>query len=268
MLKVSRATPTVQVTDASGTFTGKAFTATATVTGLGGAASASLEGVTPTLTYYVGTSATGTPRSGPPSQGGTYTVVAAFPGSSDYEPVQSAVTFTIEPAASSISLTASATSTAYGQSITFMATVTGPDATPGGTVTFSDGVTVLGTAPVDTSGQATLITRGLPAGDASVTGSYGGDADFAPAASGSVAVSVTQAGTQTVALDAPTPAQQQEVRGLRRPVGPVRIDGCRRQSAVGHGHVRADHQGSWQGQAAGEGARSGGSCGRQGIVVA
>ena len=32
--------------------------------------------------------------------GRAYTVVAAFPGSSDYEPVQSAVTFTIEPAAS------------------------------------------------------------------------------------------------------------------------------------------------------------------------
>lgn len=190
--------PTVTVSDAGGTFTGKAFPAATTVAGVGGTASSSIEGATPTLTYYAGTSATGTPLSGPPSQGGTYTVVASFPGSADYKPIQSAVTFTINPAVASIALTPSTTSTAYGQSMTFVATVTGPGATPGGTVTFSDGGTVLGTAPVNTSGQATLITAALPAGDASVTASYGGNADFAPASSGSVAVSVMQAGAQPV----------------------------------------------------------------------
>ena len=42
--------PTVGVTDNSGTYKNAAFTATPT----------SIEGVTPTLTYYSGTSATGT----------------------------------------------------------------------------------------------------------------------------------------------------------------------------------------------------------------
>ena len=161
-LTINKAMPTVTVSDAGGTFTGKAFPAATTVAGVGGTASSSIEGATPTLTYYAGTSATGTPLSGPPSQGGTYTVVASFPGSADYKPIQSAVTFTINPAVASIALTPSTTSTAYGQSMTFVATVTGPGATPGGTVTFSDGGTVLGTAPVDTSGQATLITAALP----------------------------------------------------------------------------------------------------------
>ena len=54
------------------------------------------------------------------------------------------------------SLTASATSTAYGQSHTFMATVTGPDATPGGTVTFSDGVAIAWGPP-----RSTLRVRPL-----------------------------------------------------------------------------------------------------------
>jgi hypothetical protein len=51
--------PTVRVADAGGTYNGGTFPATATVTGvLAGVddtPSASLEGLSPTLTYYVGT---------------------------------------------------------------------------------------------------------------------------------------------------------------------------------------------------------------------
>ena len=52
---ISQATPTVAVSDAGGTYSGSAFPATATVNGNG-----SLETVTPTLTYYAGSTATGT----------------------------------------------------------------------------------------------------------------------------------------------------------------------------------------------------------------
>ena len=47
-------TPVVSVSDASGVYNGHPFTATATVAGADGVAAASLEGVSPTLTYYVG----------------------------------------------------------------------------------------------------------------------------------------------------------------------------------------------------------------------
>ena len=46
----------------------------------------SLEGVSPSLTYYAGGTASGTPLVGPPSASGTYTVVASFAGSADYTP--------------------------------------------------------------------------------------------------------------------------------------------------------------------------------------
>ena len=48
------------------------------------ASRASLEGVTPSLTYYSGTSATGTALTGAPTTAGTYTVLASFAGSTDY----------------------------------------------------------------------------------------------------------------------------------------------------------------------------------------
>ena len=59
---IGKATPSVTVTDAGGTFSGQAFPAAARVAGVGGTQAASLESVTPTLTYYAG----GTPLSGRP----------------------------------------------------------------------------------------------------------------------------------------------------------------------------------------------------------
>ena len=94
---IAKYNPTLTVTDAGGTYNGSAFPATATVAGTSGPAGPSLEGVTPTLTYYTGRpSATGTPLSAAPSSAGTYTVVAKFAGSADYIAAQAApVTFTI-----------------------------------------------------------------------------------------------------------------------------------------------------------------------------
>ena len=89
---ITKATPpAVTVTDAGGTYWGEAFPATASVTGLSGPASFSLEGEVPTLAYYAGSTATGTPLAGAPTLVGTYTVVATFPGSYDYTTAASAV---------------------------------------------------------------------------------------------------------------------------------------------------------------------------------
>jgi hypothetical protein len=67
----------------------------ATVTGVSGAP-APTGGVT--YTYYVGSSAAGTPLSSSPIAAGTYTVVANYGGNSNYLPSQSSpVSFTIQP---------------------------------------------------------------------------------------------------------------------------------------------------------------------------
>ena len=62
-INVAKATPTVSVSDNSGVYTGSAFTATDSVTGVSGSPGSTLEGVGLTLTYYVGSTASGTPLS-------------------------------------------------------------------------------------------------------------------------------------------------------------------------------------------------------------
>ena len=95
---VGPATPTVTVSAPGGTYDGKAFPATAQVSGTDGQAGDALEGVMPAVTYYAGGSA----LPGAPTAAGTYTAVAAFPGSADYAAASSdPVTFTVSPAAHS-----------------------------------------------------------------------------------------------------------------------------------------------------------------------
>jgi hypothetical protein len=201
-ITVGRATPTVSVSDGGGTYDGSHFAATATVAGLGGAPGPSLEGIGPTLTYYVGGAAAGAPMAGPPSAAGTYTVVASFPGSSDYASAQGApATFTITAASAAVALSSSAGSTVYGQAVTLVAAVTptGPvAATPTGTVTFFDGGTPMAAVPLDASGRATLTIGTLGVGGHSITAAYSGDGGFLGGVSGAVSQSVGQDGTEVV----------------------------------------------------------------------
>jgi hypothetical protein len=80
--------------------------------------------------------------------------------------------------------------TTVGSSITLTATVsTDSSATgsPTGTVTFFDGQTVLGSAPlqvVNGVDQASISTSGLPVGSHFITAAYGGSPSYAPSVSG------------------------------------------------------------------------------------
>jgi hypothetical protein len=76
---IAKATPTVSVTWTGWTYDGAAHPAIASVTGVGGAALGA-----PSLAYYVGISASGTPLPGAPSGVGAFTVLASFGGNSNY----------------------------------------------------------------------------------------------------------------------------------------------------------------------------------------
>jgi hypothetical protein len=107
---ITPATPIVSVADAGGTYTGAAFTATATVTGVSGGAVASLEGVVATPIYNAGSTASGNGTSTAPNAPGNYTVVAEFPGSPDYAPANSPpVNFTIAAVTTPVKLTPAST---------------------------------------------------------------------------------------------------------------------------------------------------------------
>jgi Bacterial Ig-like domain (group 3)/MBG domain (YGX type) len=105
-------------------------------------------------------------------------------------------TLTVTGALTTTTLTAPATST-YGTSVTLTATVTSADGTPGGSVTFLSGTTVLGTGTLNGSGVATLSTTAIPGGTDSLTAGYGAAGNFNASTSSASSITVSQA-TQTI----------------------------------------------------------------------
>ena len=101
--------PVISVSDAGGIFNGSTLGGIAAiagiVSGVDSTPGASLEGVSLTLAYYAGTSPIGTPLSGPPTEVGTYTAFATFPGSSDYRSASDVDVFSIAAATPSVTMT-------------------------------------------------------------------------------------------------------------------------------------------------------------------
>jgi uncharacterized repeat protein (TIGR03803 family) len=201
---ITRAKPALTLTDAGGAYNGSAFPATATVAGVvtsgpnqDNTPSASLEGVTPTLTYYAGATATGTPLSGPPSSPGVYTVVASFAGSTDYASASASATFTIS-ATTTFTGFPSVTTITYGTLSTTISghlSSNGPSVPPGETVTVTlNGVSqnaVLNTADgfSATFSTGTLSVAGSPY---TINFAYAGNADYT-GATGSSTLTVQKA---------------------------------------------------------------------------
>ncbi|WP_188760090.1 Ig-like domain repeat protein [Edaphobacter acidisoli] len=193
---VNKATPTVTLTSSSNPSTpGAPVTFTATV----------YPGATAPVTFYDGTTAIGT---GVPNaagvatfttstlSSGSHSITASYPGDSNYSPATSPVlTQVVGKISSMITLTESSPAELLGTSVTFTAVVTAPVPTPTGTVTFMDGNTVLGTAPLSTnggvvvtltSGNAAYSTSSLLTGDHKITAVYSGDNSFSSSTSASV----------------------------------------------------------------------------------
>jgi hypothetical protein len=205
-ITITPATPMLSVSAPGGTYDGSPFAASVAIAGSPGAApAASLENVSPTLTYYAGAGTSGTDLGAtPPSAPGTYTVVASFAGSADYTATRSSpLTFAIAPASPAVLLSLSGGTAAYGQAVTITATVTGVSGAPGGTVTFHDGSTTLGTAALDASGHATLTTTALAVGAHSITVSYSGAPGLVAVTSAPAGESVSRAAAQVVLAPQP-----------------------------------------------------------------
>lgn len=131
-----------------------------------------------TITVTYSTTATLT---SPP---GNYPITAALSGSSSGNYSGATVnvgTLTVTKAPTTLALTSSNSSPVVGTPITLSAHVTSPSTIiPDGTVTFTDGATVLGTVTLDASGNATLTTSALAAGTHTITATYPGTIDFLP----------------------------------------------------------------------------------------
>jgi hypothetical protein len=128
---------------------------------------------------------------------GSYPIVATYSGDANYNSSASAAyTVTLNKAATSTTLTASPNPVTPPAKCTLTATVkrtaSGAAGFATGSVTFSVGTTVIGTAPLNGSGVATLSagTSGIATGSYPVEAKYSGDSSDIASTSSPVSVVV------------------------------------------------------------------------------
>ena len=137
---------------------------------------------------------------------GSHTITALYGGDTNaLGSTSPAVTVVMAaPQATTTTISSSLNPSYVGQLVTFTAIVTPASAT--GTVTFTQGQSIIGTAPL-TSGQANLTIANLSAGNPSIVAGYSGDSQFAGSTSPSVSQSVLKASTATTITAFPNPSR-------------------------------------------------------------
>lgn len=108
---------------------------------------------------------------------GSYNISANYGGDSGFGVSSAGTSVTVTKVASSLGVTASPNPAKPGQIVTFTATLTVASGSPTGTVTFTEGATTLGSAPVSAN-VAKFATSGLAIGSHKVRATYAGDAMF------------------------------------------------------------------------------------------
>lgn len=115
-------------------------------------------------------------------------------------------TLTVEKASTSLQLSASPNDASYGEPITLTAVVTATApgyGVPGGTVTFSDGDIILGSAVLNINASegavATFTTSALAAGPHEITATFSGNGNFTGSA-GSTAIIVTPTAELSISI--------------------------------------------------------------------
>jgi hypothetical protein len=140
---------------------------------------------------------------------GDHVITAVYSGNLGFIGSQSAAfKETVTPCTTATSISSTASEIEYLQSVTFFASVTAiaPGAgVPTGSVTFFDGQTSVGAAPL-LSGTARITTTALRVGAHSLTAAYSGDPNFGSSTSPSIVESVDPAETVTSIDASPTRA--------------------------------------------------------------
>ncbi len=111
---------------------------------------------------------------------GTHTITASYPSDTGHSSSSGNTPLTVSKADTTTTVNSSANPSVFGQSVTFTATVAPVSpgtGTPGGTVTFKNGGTTLGTGTLS-GGQASFSTSALSVGTHTITADYAGDANF------------------------------------------------------------------------------------------
>jgi arabinan endo-1,5-alpha-L-arabinosidase len=183
---------------------GASETLTATVTSSGTAVT------TGSVTFYNGSTSLATQTLNASGQAswsstslaaGTYSLTASYGGTSAYLSSNStAATLTVNKplAQTTVTLTANPAAVQQGLPVELVAALSAGSgagsAVPAGSVSFASGTTTLGTASVDSTGQAHFTSTLLALGSNSITATYSGDANFSGSTSN----------TETATISSPT----------------------------------------------------------------
>jgi uncharacterized protein (TIGR03118 family) len=121
---------------------------------------------------------------------GTPIITAEYQGSDNLLPSFDQRQINVSGPTTITTLAAQPTSASLGDPVTFTATTQATGAIPAGTVLFKEGDVVLGTAPLNANGIATLTLRNLRSGVHSVFASYHSDGRFQESSSVPLAVTI------------------------------------------------------------------------------
>jgi hypothetical protein len=144
------------------------------------------------------------------STAGTYSISAKYNGDGNNSGSTSSTLSQVIIASTTTTLVSSLNPSAVGQAVTFTATVSSSAGAPpnGETITFKNGSSILGTAPLS-AGAASLTTSSLAAGIYTITATYPCDATFAASTSPGlreVVNSTTKSATATTLVSSLNPS--------------------------------------------------------------
>jgi hypothetical protein len=155
---------------------------------------------------------------------GEHPVVARYGGDAHFGSGESeALVQGVAKATTQVALVSSLNPAPYGSAATLKATVKAVAPGAGmlaGTVTFSEGETVLGTVQL-AGANATLSLKGLPPGTHGITAAYSGDVNYEPGESAPISQTIIKATTETILTSTLNPAPYGSSANLKATVKTV-----------------------------------------------
>jgi hypothetical protein len=194
LLTVNKATPTLSLPASNGqiVYDGTAGVISSVVPTFSGIFGADSPVGSPTILFYIGTSATGLPLSAAPVNAGTYTALASYAGDINYTSVTSnAVTFTIGRAPVIVTLPSPPPTIIYDGTTDVTNWVKAIVAVPAGAPPASGSVTYAYYAGSTVSGMP-LTSSPINAGTYTVVAVYGGNSNYMAGQSVPVTFTITQ----------------------------------------------------------------------------
>jgi Bacterial Ig-like domain (group 3)/FG-GAP-like repeat len=139
--------------------------------------------------------------------GGSHSITAQYSGDTYFaSSTSTALTQTVNPAATSMSVASGTNPSTFGQAVTLTATIQPPAGTTAtGSVTFMDGPYGIGTGTL-ANNTAQLSVSFLTAGSHSITAAYPGNANLNGSTSSAITETINQAATTTTVASSLNPA--------------------------------------------------------------